>query len=184
MQQTRKLILETFIDELNQEPLNKITVTALCKECKINRNTFYYYFDDIYGVLTEIFEEHVKQVVLEMDETESFEESFSKAISFVLNNKKLVNHVYYSLKKDELESYLYRISSEVVKRYITNQASMMEVRKDDMDLLCNFYSCALTEMIMRWIQTGLNVDAEADLRRLAYLLDGNLRRSLLRSKNN
>ena len=40
---TQNLILETFANMLEQTPLDKITVTALIKECNIGKNTFYYH---------------------------------------------------------------------------------------------------------------------------------------------
>ncbi|MDD4550505.1 MAG: TetR family transcriptional regulator, partial [Syntrophomonadaceae bacterium] len=39
-QYTKKMIREALIKMLNKRPLNKITVTAIVKECEINRNTF------------------------------------------------------------------------------------------------------------------------------------------------
>ena len=46
--------------------LDDISVTLLTKKCKINRQTFYYHFHDIYDLLTLVFlnEEipHIKEV--------------------------------------------------------------------------------------------------------------------------
>ena len=44
---TKAAIKATFISLLNKKPLNKITVKEIVEECGINRNSFYYHFDDI-----------------------------------------------------------------------------------------------------------------------------------------
>jgi AcrR family transcriptional regulator len=50
---TKKAIMETFLCLTEKKPLEKITVRDLVDKCGINRNTFYYYFQDIYAVLEE-----------------------------------------------------------------------------------------------------------------------------------
>ena len=45
---TRKAIMQTFLHILKNKPLDRITVKDICEQCEINRNTFYYYFKDIY----------------------------------------------------------------------------------------------------------------------------------------
>lgn len=43
-------IKEAFMHLLNRKPLDKITVKEIVEECGINRNTFYYHYDDIYDL--------------------------------------------------------------------------------------------------------------------------------------
>lgn len=51
---TKKAIVESFLRLAGKKPLDKITVRDIVDDCGINRNTFYYYFQDIYAVLEEI----------------------------------------------------------------------------------------------------------------------------------
>ena len=53
---TKKAILESFLHLVGKKPLDKITVRDIVDDCGINRNTFYYYFQDIYAVLEELCE--------------------------------------------------------------------------------------------------------------------------------
>ena len=54
---TRNAIKETFMQLLNEKPLDKISVRDVVESCGISRNTFYYHYHDIYEVLEEILEE-------------------------------------------------------------------------------------------------------------------------------
>ena len=47
MKQTKKLITDTFWQLLEEKPYNKITVQDIVDRCDVNRNTFYYHFQDI-----------------------------------------------------------------------------------------------------------------------------------------
>ena len=46
---TRTAIVNSFIRLLNEKPLDKITVKDIVDDCGVNRNTFYYHFQDIYA---------------------------------------------------------------------------------------------------------------------------------------
>ena len=48
---TKMAIKATFIKLLNERPLNRITVKDIVEECGVNRNSFYYHFEDIPALL-------------------------------------------------------------------------------------------------------------------------------------
>ena len=39
--------MDCFLNMLKRKNIDRVTVTDICEECGINRNTFYYYFSDI-----------------------------------------------------------------------------------------------------------------------------------------
>jgi AcrR family transcriptional regulator len=57
MRRTRASIIAAFSQLLEERPLNKITVKDIVDRCDINRNTFYYHFQDIPALLQEMMEE-------------------------------------------------------------------------------------------------------------------------------
>ena len=52
---TKKAIMLSLLELLKTKSIDKVTVKDICDECEINRNTFYYYYKDIYDVLNSIF---------------------------------------------------------------------------------------------------------------------------------
>ena len=51
---TRKAIKEAFLKLLNQRPLSQITVKDIVEDCGINRNSFYYHFEDLPALVEEL----------------------------------------------------------------------------------------------------------------------------------
>lgn len=47
---TKKDLAAALKKLMARKPINKITVRELVDECGMNRNSFYYHFDDIYGL--------------------------------------------------------------------------------------------------------------------------------------
>ena len=59
---TKKAIIESFLHLAERKPPDKITVRDIVDDCGVNRNTFYYYFQDIYAVLEELCEGIIKNI--------------------------------------------------------------------------------------------------------------------------
>ncbi|EJO5346704.1 TetR/AcrR family transcriptional regulator C-terminal domain-containing protein [Clostridium botulinum] len=182
-QYTRKIIREVFIKMLNERPLNKITVKDIATACEINRNTFYYYYTDIYALLSEIFQTELQRVIDEYNDTLSWEESFILAARFALENKTAIYHVYNSMQREEVVNYIYNVSGNVMIRYIEKVSHGISASLEDRKLIASFYQCALTEMVLRWIATGMKEDPDTIVRRIGQLFDGNIELSLKRSAN-
>ena len=180
-QYKKKIIREEFIKILNERPLNKITVKDIASACDINRNTFYYYYTDIYAILSEIFQTELQIVIDEYNDTLSWEESFIVATKFSLQNKTAIYHVYNSMQKEELEDYLFNVSGNIMSRYVEKVSDGISASSGDKKLIASFYQCALTEMVLRWIASGMKEDPDTIIRRIGRLFDGHIALSLKRS---
>ncbi|MEG0327943.1 MAG: TetR/AcrR family transcriptional regulator C-terminal domain-containing protein [Erysipelothrix sp.] len=183
-QYTKQLIHDAFIKMLNERPLKKITVKDLALACDINRNAFYYYYSDIYELLSEIFQTELERVIEEYNDTLSWEESFIHAARFAIDNKTAIYHVYDSMQQEELIDYIYKVSGSVMQRYVDKAAEddAMNTLESDRSLIASFYQCALTAMVIRWIETGMKEEPEEIVDRIGYLFDGNIQNSLKRSE--
>jgi AcrR family transcriptional regulator len=60
---TQSVIKEAFIQLLQKMPVEKISVTEICKIAEINRGTFYIHYQDPYDVLKQIENEYGNKIV-------------------------------------------------------------------------------------------------------------------------
>lgn len=56
--------MDCFLNMLKRKNIDRVTVTDICEECGINRNTFYYYFSDIYDVLDSVLIEETERILI------------------------------------------------------------------------------------------------------------------------
>lgn len=54
---TLRVIRETFLEMLDKQSVERISVGELCEQADINRSTFYRHYADVYALLDEICEE-------------------------------------------------------------------------------------------------------------------------------
>lgn len=60
---TKMAIKATFIRLLDEKPLSQITVKDIVEECGVNRNSFYYHFQDIPTLVEEIVTEEADRII-------------------------------------------------------------------------------------------------------------------------
>ena len=178
---TRNMIREQFVAMLEERPLDEITVTDLVARCEINRKTFYYYYQDVYAVLSEIFESELEAVVRCTADTHRWEDGFIEAVRIAGEHRRAVYHVYHSMRREELERYLNAVAEKLMLRYVQHESEGIRVGEEDKRISAQFYQCAMTQMVMNWIGGGMKEDGPALIRRIGALFDGNIRLSLERS---
>ena len=103
---TKKTIMETFLRLTEKKPPDKITVRDLVDECGINRNTFYYYFQDIYAVLEEYCEIAVETLARESSPKAMLCKLLDLSETFVVKRPRSAKMLAFSLGQEGLERYL------------------------------------------------------------------------------
>lgn len=63
IQKSKSSIINSFLEIRAKKPLEKITVTELCKKAEINKSTFYVHFRDIYDLSEQLEDEVVNSIL-------------------------------------------------------------------------------------------------------------------------
>ena len=124
---TEEAIKNKFMELLNRKPINKITVKEIAAECEINRNSFYYHFNDLPSLLEVILTDEAERFVEMHNEAGSIYEHLLDAIDFAIENKTAVYHIYNSANREMFEHYLDRISTKTVSDYMDNATRDMNI---------------------------------------------------------
>jgi len=175
---TKKAIMQSFLKLLSERPLDKITIRDIVDECQINRNTFYYHFENIPALVEEIFRVETERVIAEHSSPDSWEEGFIAAADFALQNKKVIYHIYNSANRGEFYRYLSSIAGDVMTRFVETASQGLRVSEDDKALLASFYKSALVGMLLDWLNAGMKYDPVALITRLGQIMEGNIAASL------
>ena len=181
---TKKAIKESFIKLLNEKPLAKISVKDIVEDCGINRNSFYYHFQDIPALLEEIITEEAEELINMYPEIESLEKGIEVATDFAIKNKMAVFHIYNSVNRDMYEQYTMRLCRHVVTRYLEVAFKDASVSGEDKDVAIRLVSCSLFGLVYDWLNSGMNEDRPADIKRVCELCKGIPEMIIERSRGN
>lgn len=151
---TKKMLVASLKKFMVQKPLSKITVAEIVKDCNVNRNTFYYHFQDIYALLQWMLEEEAFEVVKQFDLINDFEKVVEFAIDYVDKNKYILNCAYDTMGREELKRFLYADFIGVANTMLEGVEKKAGAKLDEKKhrFLCEFYIEALASVLVNWFR--------------------------------
>lgn len=169
---TKKAIKDAFLSLLDERPFSRITVKDVVEACGINRNSFYYHFQDLPALLEEIIAERVQELIQDHPSIDSLEDCFDAAAEFVLKNRRAVLHIYNSLSRDVFERYLMEACYYVVKTYVEADFAGRPVDEKDKEMIIRYHKCECFGNIIDWLNSGMKDDISAYFHRIYQLKRG------------
>ena len=166
---TKQAIKASFMKLLNERPLNKISVRDIVEDCGINRNSFYYHFQDIYALLRWMLDREAVEIVKKSDLINDYDEVLRFTFDYVKQNKLIINCAYDAIGREGMKLLLAPDLIGVISKLITE----IEIRMDTVldksfkDFLCDFYTNALSGMLIDWFQ---GTDARSEDEMIEYLI--------------
>jgi AcrR family transcriptional regulator len=153
---TRNAIKETFIRLLEERPLAEITVKDIVETCGINRNSFYYHFQDIPTLLEEIVVEEAEDIISKYPTINSIVECFDALIEFASHRKRAIMHIFRSVKREVFEHYLMKVSEHFVRVYIETALQGRSIEVRDKEAIIQYYKCVCFGLTIDWLNVGMN----------------------------
>ena len=175
---TKKAIMDAFIELIFERAFDKITVKDIVTRCGVNRNTFYYYFEDIYALVDEIFRTETQKIIGSETDYVSLQEAFLKGIEFAAIHKQAIFHIYKSISREQVEDYLNKVTYNNVLLFIKKETADIDAPEDDREFLAKFYTHALVGLLIEWLGSDMKGEPIEFISRLGVLFDGNIRYSL------
>ncbi len=166
---TKRAIKESFWELLNEKQLNRISVKDIVERCGISRNSFYYHFQDIPALIEEIVTDLFDNLIKQYPEVTHIDQCFSTAVRFMLENKKVLLHIYNSVNRDIYERYLMQFCEYVVTSYLETAFDIM-LNEEDRKIIIRFFKCMLFGSYMDWASSGMPESAIDEMMRLLTLL--------------
>ena len=167
---TKTAIKTSFMKLLNERPLNKISVRDIVEDCGINRNSFYYHFQDIPALLGEIITEETEKLIREYPSISSLDECFRAAFQFAQDNRNAVMHIYHSVNREIFTKHALKRCEYAVSSYIATAYPDDHICQADQQIVIRFIKCQLYGMCIDWIERGMTDAAYDDLHRMLELV--------------
>lgn len=164
---TQQAIMYSLLKLLQEKPIDKITVKDICELCEINRNTFYYYYSDIYQVLEELLRSETEKSLKEKQEYKNFYEEYLQKYHLVLEYKKAVFHLYNSKNRDMILKYFYDVTEDFVEKYVRKEVVGTNLSEEDIEFVTHFYSNSMIGNTLRWLQHGMQDSQERLIHRMS-----------------
>jgi Transcriptional regulator len=152
--QTKQAFCNSLKELMKQKAFSKITVSELIRECNVNRKTFYYHFEDIYGLLKWILEQEAIEVVKHFDLLVDYKDALEFVIDYVKNNSFFLNCIYDSVGRDELKRFFSQDFIGLVEQIIREAEKKCDCQISDVfrHFLSSLYTEGIAGMLINLFQ--------------------------------
>ena len=184
---TKKAIIDSFIELSQTVPIEKITVTMISQKCGINRNTFYYYYQDVYSLLEEII--YSKSEKLFPASMQFGEADWVSNLRFMgqyaKKNEAFIKNMYQSMGRDAFGDYMVDLAIHPVRKYLDHYAEELyrekglTLTKDDRDKAAYLFAKMFSETTVDWIRGKKAADPVETMELAVTMMDGVAERILL-----
>jgi probable dihydroxyacetone kinase regulator len=157
---TKRALSESLKKLLSEKPLDKITVTDIVNDCGVNRQTFYYHFQDLYDLVEWTCLEDADKALQDRKTYSTWQEGFLSIFNLMKKDEAFIMNIYHSVSLDQLELYLYKLVYPLLIGVVNEQAQGMSVREEDKAFIADFYKYA-------FVGLGPRLDQARDERRPA-----------------
>ena len=169
---TKKAIVDSFYNLLQKKHLNQITVKDIVTDCGVNRNSFYYYFEDIPSLLTEQIDFLCEKIMANYSEHSSIEDWLIYVLSLAKENRKILNNCLSYIERSTYEKYMTKVFGYIISKYIEKTAEAKSVSDDDREIIVRFFIYQYTGFFLDWFKNGMSDDISRLISRTSYLQDG------------
>lgn len=162
----KKLLQKKFLDD--------ITVKEIVEDCAVNRQTFYYHFQDIYDLL-RFFLEHEASTALQGSTT--WQQALLRAFRYIQAEHMVVYHIFLSDGREHLDCQVYTMARHIIVSILDQCSQDLEISDPDRRFLADFYMYALSGMMVGWMAQDMKEEPEELVAQLDCLLRGEFRRA-------
>ncbi len=179
-QTTKKALAASLKKLLNHKTLDKITVKDIVEDCEVNRQTFYYHFQDIYALVEWIFITEGMKILDGKKTYDSWQEGFLWVFYYVEENESLLINTFHSMGREHAERFLYGEVYKLLIDVVNEQGEGMNVSEENKNFIADFYKYAFVGVMRDWIRTGKKEDPKEIVDKIGKLIAGNIYNALLK----
>lgn len=175
---TKKALMESLKKLMLQKPLNKITINDLTADCGISRMAFYYHFKDIYDLVEWSCIEDASRALQGKKTYDTWQEGLQQIFEAVLENKPFILNVYRSVKREQVENYLYSLTYQLIEGVVEEQSENLMVTEEQKKFIADFYKYSFVGVMLDWIKRGMKEAPEEIANMICVTMHGNVGNSL------
>lgn len=151
---TKRALSASLKKLMEHKKLSKITVTEIITDCRVNRKTFYYHFEDIYALLKWTLEQETIEVLKNFDLVQNPKEAIKFVTDYVDDNNHILNCAYDSMGREEMKRFFRSDFFGVIREIIEGieKERSTNLPSDFKEYLIFFYTEALSGVLIDYFQ--------------------------------
>lgn len=169
---TKKAISASLKELMKKRDLKKITVADIVRNCGINRQTFYYHFQDKYDLVNWIF---YNEVILAVTSGKNKNCDLDSMMFSMLNIMEKEKYFYIQALnvtgQNAFQNYFFDSTKDLIIQILDMLVEGKGMEDDDKNFIAEFYTYGLVGIIAQWARRGMKETPRKLVDRLKHFID-------------
>lgn len=135
-------------------------------------------FKDIYDLVEWSCLEDATQALQGKKTYETWQEGLQQIFEAVLENKPFIMNVYHSVSREQIETYLFHLTHDLLYGVVQEKAKGTGISEADQSFIADFYKYSFTGVMLDWIKDGMKVDYHMIAEKMHRTMEGNVVNSI------
>lgn len=157
---TKKSIADGFKKIMSKKSFEKITIADITSECGLNRQTFYYHFQDKYALLNWIFYNDVISPFKDDLTIENWSEKLLQILRIIKQNAKFYTNAFTTPYGNEFKNYFLTVIVSITDDILDQITGGYDVNQENIRFISEFFAYGIEGSIVKWVQTGMKESPE------------------------
>lgn len=158
--ETKRLLATSLKTLMKNKPLEKISIRELTDHANMNRQTFYYHFEDIYDLLKWTFQQEALQFLDLPESTSVWKEGLLQLFNYLDENREFCICALRSLGRGHLKRFFYSDIHRIFGRVINEFGEKTNASEEYMAFLTHFYTLSLAGLVESWLLEEMDQSPE------------------------
>lgn len=169
---TKRSIADGFKILMEKKSFEKITIADITDQCGLNRQTFYYHFQDKYELLNWILLTEVITPFKEGLTIDNWNDKLLEILLVIYDNSKFYSNAFNTSHGNEFRQYLFSVVTEVLSDVIDKLSEGTPINPEDKQFIAEFISYGVSGSVTKWVTTGMKQSPEKTARHLKEIVNG------------
>lgn len=179
---TKRLMGQSLKKLMAEKPLDKITIREITEDCGLNRQTFYYHFEDIYDLVRWMYHEEAIALIADHEGMLLWQDGILQLFRYIEENRAVSLSALNSMSHLQLKNFFYEDIHAVVEKAVLAFAEQGVIySKEYSEFLAQVYSLAFAALIESWLLGDLQQTPEELIEYMDTALNDQIRGALLRN---
>lgn len=171
---TKEALAGALKQMMGVKPIDKITVKDLVEICNVNRQTFYYHFNDVYDLLEWTFEEDANRVLPSKIVYERWREDVMIFFEYLRCNRVFAMNVYNSNRRVYMLRYIKTRLQSCVRDFAVVVSEDRNVDMQDFAFVVELYTNLVVGLIAQWMDLGMPESIPGNRDRILRLMNNSV----------
>ena len=169
---TKKALSQGMKELIKKKSFEKIAITDITEVCGLNRQTFYYHFQDKYELVNWIYYNEAISIVTNNLTFETWDTRVCELLTAMKGEAHFYQNTLRDTTNNEFHNYLYCVSKELFCDIIDHIAIDKTIEETDRVFIAEFLAFGVVGMIVAWAKNGMKQSPEDITLHLRTIING------------